>query len=78
MTNSSTTPGDPLMSRYAGQAMAKAFDPTRRYLLWRDVWIALAEAQQGVAQKRSRRNREPTEPTARPRGTGVPVPREAF
>lgn len=48
MTNSSNTPGDPLVSRYAGRAMTNAFAPARRYLLWRDVWIALAEAQKAT------------------------------
>lgn len=34
----------PLVSRYAGRAMAGLFSPLARARAWRDVWIALAEA----------------------------------
>jgi adenylosuccinate lyase len=35
----------PLVSRYAGRALAALFSPHTRALAWREVWIALAEAQ---------------------------------
>lgn len=44
-----STTGDlwssPLASRYASRAMAANFSERRRALAWRDVWIALADAQ---------------------------------
>ena len=33
----------PLIDRYASAEMADLFSPTRKALLWRDLWIALAE-----------------------------------
>jgi adenylosuccinate lyase len=35
----------PLIDRYAGREMAKLFSPRSRHGAWRDLWIALAEAQ---------------------------------
>lgn len=35
----------PLAARYAGRAMAALFTPLARARAWRDVWIALAEAE---------------------------------
>ncbi len=35
----------PLASRYSSEEMLSLFSPLRRALLWRDLWIALAEAQ---------------------------------
>ncbi len=44
-----STPGDtydnPLVTRYSSRAMRELFSPMRRTLVWRDLWIALAEAQ---------------------------------
>jgi adenylosuccinate lyase len=36
----------PLIERYAGKEMVGLFSPRSRYGLWRDLWIALARAQQ--------------------------------
>jgi len=35
----------PLIERYASQAMATLFSPRTRHTTWRDLWIALAQAQ---------------------------------
>ena len=35
----------PLIDRYASPEMAEIFSPRRQALLWRDLWIALAETQ---------------------------------
>ena len=35
----------PLTERYAGPEMARLFSPRSRHGKWRDLWIALAEAQ---------------------------------
>jgi adenylosuccinate lyase len=35
----------PLIDRYASEAMASLFSPVRRHTAWRDLWIALAQAQ---------------------------------
>ncbi len=35
----------PLIERYAGREMAQLFSPRSRHGAWRDLWIALAEAQ---------------------------------
>jgi adenylosuccinate lyase len=44
-----TTSGDrfdhPLIERYASQDMAGLFSPRARHTTWRDLWIALAQAQ---------------------------------
>ncbi len=37
---------NPLISRYASPAMSRLWGPRRRFALWRDMWIALATAQQ--------------------------------
>lgn len=37
---------DPVAARYASPAMQELFSPRRRALVWRDLWIALAEAEQ--------------------------------
>jgi adenylosuccinate lyase len=36
----------PLIERYASQEMARLFSPRARHTTWRDLWIALAEAEQ--------------------------------
>ena len=36
----------PLIERYAGREMAQLFSPRSRHGTWRDLWIALAQAQQ--------------------------------
>ncbi|MEZ5989888.1 MAG: adenylosuccinate lyase [Planctomycetota bacterium] len=36
---------NPLVTRYAGRAMRELFSARNRALVWRDLWIALAEAQ---------------------------------
>lgn len=38
----------PLATRYATAAMVANFSDRRRVLLWRDLWIALARAEQGL------------------------------
>jgi adenylosuccinate lyase len=35
----------PLVDRYASPEMSRLFSPRRKALMWRDLWIALAEAQ---------------------------------
>jgi len=35
----------PLVSRYAGEEMSRAFSPAARFRAWRRLWIALAEAE---------------------------------
>jgi adenylosuccinate lyase len=35
----------PLIDRYASEEMAEIFSPTQTALIWRDLWIALAEAE---------------------------------
>lgn len=40
------SPSNPLAERYASRQMAAIFSSQRRYLLWRELWIALAECQQ--------------------------------
>ena len=48
------TPGDlpvyasPLATRYATPAMLENFGDRRRALLWRDLWIALAEGERAL------------------------------
>jgi adenylosuccinate lyase len=45
-------PGDrfdhPLIERYAGREMARLFSPASRHGTWRELWIALARAEQGL------------------------------
>ncbi|WP_427338720.1 adenylosuccinate lyase [Caloranaerobacter sp. DY30410] len=36
---------NPLITRYASKEMAHIFSPIMKYRLWRELWIALAEAQ---------------------------------
>jgi len=38
----------PLIDRYASEEMAAIFAPTSQALIWRDLWIALAEEQQAL------------------------------
>ncbi len=38
----------PLVTRYASQQMSELFSLNNRYVMWRKVWIALAQAQQKV------------------------------
>jgi len=38
----------PLIDRYASEGMAEVFAPTSQALIWRDLWIALAEEQQAL------------------------------
>ena len=35
----------PLVSRYAGEEMSRAFSPAARFRTWRRLWLALAEAE---------------------------------
>src|SRR5262249_51835947 len=37
---------NPLVTRYAGRAMAELWGPQRKFSTWRRLWLALAEAQQ--------------------------------
>ncbi len=55
----------PLVQRYAGPAMVRLFSPLRRFRLWRDLWIALAEgerelglpiSEEQIAEMRARRD----------------------
>ena len=45
MTSPQIRYSHPLIDRYASAEMADIFSPRRQALLWRDLWIALAEAQ---------------------------------
>src|SRR5947209_927468 len=36
---------NPLVTRYAGRAMAELWGPQRKFATWRRLWLALAEAQ---------------------------------
>ena len=36
---------NPLITRYASQAMTENFSDEKRFKLWRKLWIALAEAE---------------------------------
>lgn len=38
----------PLSERYASQAMLRLWSPQVRHTLWRELWLALAEAEQGL------------------------------
>ncbi len=38
----------PLVSRYAGEEMSRAFSPAARFRTWRRIWIALAEAEKDL------------------------------
>jgi adenylosuccinate lyase len=48
MSNDNVRYPHPLIDRYASRAMADIFSPTRTALLWRDLWIALAEAERDL------------------------------
>jgi adenylosuccinate lyase len=39
---------NPLITRYASRAMAELWSPRRKFSTWRRLWLALAEAQQGL------------------------------
>lgn len=45
MTESGSRFDHPLIERYASKAMAGLFSPRERHGAWRDLWIALAEAE---------------------------------
>ncbi len=45
MTTARPRYSHPLIDRYASAEMADLFSPERQAILWRDLWIALAEAQ---------------------------------
>ncbi|MEE8561366.1 MAG: adenylosuccinate lyase, partial [Gemmatimonadota bacterium] len=45
MTTAQPRYAHPLIDRYASAEMADLFSPERQALLWRDLWIALAEAE---------------------------------
>lgn len=45
MTDTHSTYSSPLSVRYASRAMQENFSARRRSLVWRDLWIALAECQ---------------------------------
>jgi len=36
----------PLIERYASAEMAEIFSPSRKFKIWRELWVALAEAEQ--------------------------------
>src|SRR5437762_7734655 len=36
---------NPLVTRYAGRAMAELWGPQRKHATWRRLWLALAEAE---------------------------------
>src|SRR5262245_58087209 len=36
---------NPLVSRYAGRKMAELWSPRRKFMTWRRLWLALAEAE---------------------------------
>ena len=38
----------PLAERYASKAMLELWSPQTRHGLWRRLWLALAEAEQGL------------------------------
>jgi len=40
-----TVADNPLVSRYASRAMAQLWSPQRKHAIWRQLWLALAEAQ---------------------------------
>ena len=42
---------NPLGTRYASKEMRFVFSPQNKFTLWRDLWIALAKAQQGLGLK---------------------------
>lgn len=46
MTDRHSRYSSPLAERYASQAMQENFSSRRRALIWRDLWIALAECEQ--------------------------------
>lgn len=65
MTSPRETYPHPLIDRYASAEMADIFSPRRKSLIWRDLWIALAEAQrdlgvdipdEALAEMREKRN----------------------
>lgn len=39
------TYGNPLISRYASKEMSQLFSPDKKFRTWRELWIALAEAE---------------------------------
>jgi adenylosuccinate lyase len=45
MSDPDTTYSSPLAARYASRAMQENFSARRRALVWRDLWIALAECE---------------------------------
>jgi adenylosuccinate lyase len=46
MTESHLLYDNPLVTRYAGAAMAERWGPWRKHRTWRQLWLALAEAEQ--------------------------------
>jgi adenylosuccinate lyase len=59
---------NPLVTRYAGREMVRLFSPDRKFRTWRDLWIALAEAERelglpvpeaAIAELRARRDEIP-------------------
>ena len=48
MTNSSKSYSSPLAARYSSRAMQENFSSHRRALIWRDLWIALAECEKDL------------------------------
>jgi adenylosuccinate lyase len=45
MTDADAVYDNPLITRYAGKAMAERWGPLRKFRTWRRLWLALAEAQ---------------------------------
>lgn len=46
MDDSALLADNPLVTRYAGRAMAELWGPQRKFSMWRRLWVALAEAEQ--------------------------------
>jgi adenylosuccinate lyase len=46
MTDDNLLYDNPLVARYASKAMAERWGPQRKHRTWRQLWLALAEAQQ--------------------------------
>ncbi len=51
MNDDHSSYSSPLASRYASGAMMEVFSARRRALIWRDLWITLAECQQELGLK---------------------------
>ena len=45
---------NPLITRYASKAMAENFSDEKRFILWRKLWIALAESEMELGRKNTK------------------------